>query len=413
MMRKLFYLLPLIILLSCQNEADAPLSDQNTFIKFIGSEANNVAVTAIEDNNAFFLLVNASQLREDNPDKWIKLIKTDQNGNVLWAKSYANDVQDTYIQYFANSITAYENGYLIIGESINEDKRSLLLIKTDKNGDLLSKNIISMDDYHLSGKAIKIDENTSNIFLLANQEQLVESTTNTTLIKQLDLTDLTLVEGVGNATSAGFINVTRDLFIGNSSSFLYAGSVIQNQKTDVRLVNIALNEVLSPSSPPFENEPGGNTHSHIYDAFVEGDLFLAVGETSTSAVTTDELSSDKIMFLYTSLSNPGHFVKEIEVDMPAAGEEAATGYAITRSRDQNFVILGAIGNEPGERSLVLQKVDYLGNALWGTGKIYGGSGEKGAAIIATEDGGFFTVSTTYYGNIASILLIKTDANGDL
>lgn len=410
-MKKILYLISFLLLLGCRNEAEAPLGNQNTFIKFIGSEANNVAVTAIEDENNYFILINSAEVREDNPAKWVKLIKTDRSGNVLWTKNYKNDVQDAYYQYFANSITSHNNGYLIIGESIYENKESLLLINVSKTGEIITKNIISMEDYHLNGKAIVIEEE-NGIYLLIDQKPLNSTITNKILIRQLNLDNLTLVEGVGCEISAGLTNVTRDLFL-KSSSFIYAGSVVQNSKTNIRLVNIALNETISPASPQFENMPGGNSHSHIYDAYTDGNLFLAVGETSSSATSADELTTDKILFLYSSISNPKEYVKEIAVDLPTTGEDAATGYAVTRSVDHDFVILGSIGNEPGERSLVLQKVDHLGNSLWGDGKVYGGSGEKGAAILTTDDGGYFVVSTTYYGNIASILLIKTDSNGDL
>jgi hypothetical protein len=61
---------------------------------------------------------------------------------------------------------------------------------------------------------------------------------------------------------------------------------------------------------------------------------------------------------------------------------------------------------------LLIKIDGLGNTLWT--KLYGGSGDEiPSSIRENEDGTLFVCGTINVNGLNSLILIKTDRNGNI
>ncbi|MGK7389460.1 MAG: hypothetical protein ACNS60_03890 [Candidatus Cyclobacteriaceae bacterium M2_1C_046] len=409
-MKNIFlYVIIFFTLVSCQSEVNAPMGIGSTFIKIISTDARNEAIEAIPSpDGGYILLANVSEVDED-PRRWIKLVKTDAGGNQLWTRSYfAQDQAETAnSQLVANNFIPYKNGYLIIGDSINSGNSSLFLSYVNDQGLEQSRKVISAEiDYNLSGKSLLLKEDGNMVFILS-----VRSAKNDPLDKQaiIALTDENLNINTQPAINlGGNISLTNNLLLNPDKHLLFGGNNhVSQSRTNFRII-----EADSLSQFPSGPELTGKPHWFLSEIVGFNDRVLAVGEKSDNADFQEEVISDRIIFL-NARNDAITENSVIEIQL----EEAATGYSVTRTQDGFFAILGTIGNQEDQRELVLLKTDGNGSILTNSGipfkKTYGGNGEKGATILQSADGGFLLYGTTRFGGIESLLLIKTNSNGDL
>jgi hypothetical protein len=89
------------------------------------------------------------------------------------------------------------------------------------------------------------------------------------------------------------------------------------------------------------------------------------------------------------------------------------GYSLTLTSDGGVAIGGTL-QETSNNDIILLKTDALGNLLWS--KVYGGTGyEYGASMIETSDGGFAITGITDSKGAGydDVYLIRTNSAGDL
>jgi len=88
------------------------------------------------------------------------------------------------------------------------------------------------------------------------------------------------------------------------------------------------------------------------------------------------------------------------------------GFSLTRTRDNGVAICGSL-QEGSSQDIILIKTDADGNLLWK--KTFGGTGyEYGATMTETSEGGFAITGITDskgYG-LQDVYLIRTNASGD-
>ncbi len=101
-----------------------------------GSDGVDEVRSVIQTYDSGFVFAGTKYYKQENSlelDNWI--IKTNNNGNILWSKIFGGDLKE-----HAYSIQqADDGGFLILGEtnSIGEGYQDIMLIKTDSNGDSL------------------------------------------------------------------------------------------------------------------------------------------------------------------------------------------------------------------------------------------------------------------------------------
>jgi hypothetical protein len=93
-----------------------------------------------------------------------------------------------------------------------------------------------------------------------------------------------------------------------------------------------------------------------------------------------------------------------------------TGNALISTNDGGFVLAGSMqtttnrGN--GGQDILLIKVDGFGNIVWN--KVIGGAGDESVkSIRETDDGGLLICGSNNLSGLSSIVVIKTDKNGEL
>ena len=89
---------------------------------------------AIETSNHDILCAGRSNIQSGFPTAAI-IFKTDSAGNLLWSKSYGGTGNDNLVQV----IETFDNGYAAVGYSgsLSSGSSDILLIRTDVNGDTL------------------------------------------------------------------------------------------------------------------------------------------------------------------------------------------------------------------------------------------------------------------------------------
>ena len=91
------------------------------------------------------------------------------------------------------------------------------------------------------------------------------------------------------------------------------------------------------------------------------------------------------------------------------------GLALTATSD-GFVLAGAITSTPtvgnGGKDILLVKLDAMGNLLWK--RTMGGTGDETiTSIRETSDKGLLMFGTNTINGLSSMMLIKTDENGEI
>jgi hypothetical protein len=152
---KRFYVLIITLSLfwSCTNLEDATVSNRNTFIRFYeGANAFIANDAAITDDG--YIIAGTVRISGDNPLSKIVLIKTDKNGQKIWQTIIDGGA--------ASTIKVINNGYILVGDSlaynphsakISElENSSSRLIRLDNNG-----NILTDISYHTKKDDAQVD----------------------------------------------------------------------------------------------------------------------------------------------------------------------------------------------------------------------------------------------------------------
>jgi len=283
----------------------------------------------------------------------ILLIKTDANGNIKWAKTYG---RASYRDYAYSVQQTSDGGYIVLGktESVDGENWGILLIKTDTNG-----NVQWAKTYGGGGKykAYSVQQTSDGGYILAGEEYLFVD------------------DGGGDY----FAFSTRD----------YNALLI---KTDAN------------GNVQWAKTYGGTNYDYATSVQqTSGGGYIVAGRTYSFGA-----GGWKVFLIKTYANGNLEWAKTYST---------GTGWAesVRQTSDGGYILAGYIytGIWPNY-DIFLIKTYANGNVQWA--KIYGGGNrDEGAFVQQTSDGGYIVVGTTesFGAGSADILLIKTDANGDI
>ncbi len=421
-----------ILFQQCQNLDDAPIDNRNTFMHFYEG-GNSYEASAAEITSDGFVIVGTILVAGEVTDSKMVIIKTDRFGQPVWEKIIDGGS--------ANSILETANGYIVLGDSIqlnpNSEKiaelvnnwsrmvtlnssdgavqsdKSFAIIKDDPNDtidihvDFHAKSITKDDQGNLiTLGTFRIPGTTENSFVVA----LNPTTLDTIWTKQYNYIDrnYTLAKGV---------------YYNNSGNILWASSLTITQGI---LSRGYLTIPVVKDSSTFINS---NYYGEISDRsfFVNDFRPAAIGYCAIG--TTSQADGQKGNLFFIKVDNSGNFKPgsaqyfdgvdsqdNISLADSTTSVSEDTGDAITSTKDGGYLLGGTITTTPqrgnGGKDIWLIRLDVDGNVLWN--KIIGGStDETVASIRETSDGGFLICGSKSLGGQSSILLIKTDKNGEL
>ncbi len=435
-MKKFIPFLILIMALlfqQCQNLEDAPIVNRNTFMHFYEGGNSYIASAAEITSDGGFIIVGSITIGED--DSKMVIIKTDQFGQPQWERPVEVDGGT------ANSIMETADGYIVLGDSIqinpnsekNADRENnwSRMVNLNSNGSIQSDKSFALSkddptdiiDIHIDFHAKSITkDDQGNLITLGSFK--VPGATENAFIAALNPTSLdTLWTKQYNYIDRDYA-LANGVYYNNAGNILWASSLSISQGTLSR--GYLTIPVVKDSSTFVNSDYYGETSDR---SFIVNDIrpaangYCAIGTTSAT-------TGDKRNLFYIQIDNSGNFKpssvryfdgvnSENNTSLtpdPTISVSEDTGDAITATSDGGFLLGGSIVTTPqrgnGGKDIWLIRLDGSGNVLWN--KLIGGStDETVASIRETSDGGFLICGSKSLGGQSSILLIKTDKNGEL
>ena len=392
MLKSILFIAVLFSFVACNLDKLEP-AQTKAFMKFFGDEGNNEGVDLLMLNDGFLLLGN----NFDGDTTTALLIKTDQNGNRIWSRSFDN--------ISASALAKSANSYFIVGDRINTSNlpTRMSLIKVDLDGGTQYTSLgDSSANYHGTGLTFS-------------------------------RTDQVVVCGYINGSST----ITDTTFIyGYNTSLSPAWSAVRKWQTDgdQRISSRAL----------LQDDDGNFVYTSMYGS---GNSIQAikVEEDSPLPIVIDILGDDistADLGDFSSYNNGGALVQTInnnngktaialviynaqdQAEDPVIISTAKNLVAgtVLQASDKELVILGSTddhGDDENRSDLdfYITKVGFDGTVSSSTGftNTIGGTGdETGVAIVQAEDKGFVFLGTMLNTNGVKIMvLIKVNINGEM
>lgn len=423
----------LLILSGCTRFEDAEMTERKTFVHFFSSEENYVSIVAELDSDGGFILAGGIKRETGAPDALI--IKTDERGHKLW--------ESVIPQATINAIRPRENGYILVGDSIQfntggsgaglselENYYAKVLLM-DTQGTIVGQHTLTgrvriandtlTIDYH--GSAFDIDQN-GQIIVLGSYR--VPGDNESTYVCAFDPSDLR-----DSLWYQPYQSLDRDLLNCNALHVTPSSDIVWASRIFTQAGNLSREFVgvsrVKPNSTFKTYTQFGETDTRNHS--VEDIQPSSVGYCAIGTYAETNGLNGNIYFLRFDVNLnviPGSeryidgedlMLNKTFLDAAAIGNSSSVdeGLAIVAT-DDGFVLAGSMTSTPtvgnGGKDILLIKVDATGNLLWQ--KLIGGTGDETiTSIRETQDKGLLLSGTNTVNGLSTIMLIRTDNNGNV
>jgi ribosomal protein S11 len=321
------------------------------------------------------------------------LIKTDANGNIIWAKTYggtgyegASSVQQTS-----------DGGYIVAGltASFGAGWYDIFLIKTDASGNIQWAKTYGGTGYE---GASSVQQTSDGGYIVAGYtESFGAGGGDIFLIKTDANGNIQWAKTYGGTNREGAYSVqqTSDggyIVAGYTESFDAGGGDIFLIKTD------------ASGNIQWAKTYGGTNGEGAYSVQQTSD-----GGYIVAGITYSFGASWSDIFLIKTDANGN-----IQWAKTYGGTNGEGAYSVQQTSDGGYIVAAeTFSFGAGWNDIFLIKTDANGNLQWA--KTYGGTNwDLAYSVRQTSDGGYIVVGyTASFGAGTDIFLIKTDANGDI
>jgi len=311
----------------------------------------------------------------------IFLIKTDANGDRIWAKTYGGTDRDEGYSVQQTS----DGGYILAGltESFGVGGGDIFLIKTDANGNVQWAktyggaywDFASSVQQTSDGGYIVAGVTSGDIFLIKT-----DADGNIIWAKTYGGTDDEWAFSVQQTSDGGYI-------VAGGTEPLGAGGDIFLIKTD------------ADGNLQWAKTYGGTGYDRAF----------SVQQTSDGGYILAGVTSGDIFLIKTDANGNVQWAKTY------GGAYWDFASSVQQTSDGGYIIAGTTRSfGAGGYDILLIKTDANGNIIWA--KTYGGASDEGASSVQqTSDGGYIVAGYTWSFSAGSsdIFLIKTDASGNM
>lgn len=427
MMKKFLQIVSVaLIVFSCKTEGDVDPAKEATFVRYLGSENNNVAVSAKETSDGGYTLLSYSEIQGTSVglvNYQIKLIHLDQFGNLVWERNYPEtptDKTETFHSKASAFIELSNSGYLIIGEGINEGinaerTKKIQLIKVDAEGNGAVYNSITdlTPTVSLSGSAVIEDSNGDFVILAkiadnGSNDMYIAKLNSAALQTEHDNLNLPVINNPNLVWSrkygAGLSSLVNRLYKSSvNANYFWGGSVLNSVslKNDVRIVRVQ-----EDSEIPVIGNPLGEDN---IDESAK-DICVSTGGWGITGAVTDATNNGDIYVM--KVSNNSEVLFKTVLSDTGNTPVKQEGVAITKTNDEGFAVLANVATGAKQDDLSLIKINASGLVEW---QHNFGSSEKqeGASVTENSDGSLLVFGTTYFGDVKKLMLMKVNKNGEL
>lgn len=434
MQRKIhFTILCALLMASCTPFEEAELTERKTFVHFYSSAADYTGSVAELDRDGGYIL--SGTVRKGNGGTDAIIIKTDPRGRKMWEKVIPGGL--------INAILPTETGYILAGDSIQLDPSSndvhelnntyARLITMDAQGIITGQHITSAKikravnsqqvtlnvDYHAN--AVTLD-NSGNIILLGSFR--VPDENESAFVAAYNPANLSdsLWQKSYQSLEHHYLNC-NSVFVTPSSSIVWASEMYTEEQSLGReflsVPHVAANSAPINHSVFGERDP--RNHS-VADMQKSSTGYCAIG---TNAETTGLGANIYFVRIDANMNVMPETVRYIDgqelllndrlLESSETSSSIDEGLAIAATGD-GYLLGGSITTNPtvgnGGKDILLVKLDPFGNLLWK--KLLGGTGDEVVSSIRqTRDKGFLIFGTNTINGLSSMMLLKTDENGNI
>lgn len=408
-MKRIFYLSIFVLLSSCLSEKNADPGKPTTFVRYFNGGNNDFAKVAEETSDKGIIILGNTKINTETlSTNKIKLVKTDEYGNVVWQKVYPEDFSATAENITGNSLLQLSTGgYMVIGKNTQSNGKTKIFIQTvgadGLQTDQLTKTI-SIDtlvinkSISVEGQAIQLNTNGNYLVLASTSDA-----TDNMVLAELDKTDLhvTWVKKYG----AGASTLSNKIYLDGSNDVFWSGTVTRSS-SDVRLVKTTQNSSNTLFDLPI-GKPNFQEAGNDICRYASG--FAIVGSTNEKINNNVSSVGDQDILLKIVTEDGTELLSK-----PIVGStDTDNGNAITAVRG-GLVILGTV-KAGGQDDYYLMKYDAFGNEVWGAPRVFGNSGKNdtGASVRQLSDGSLLILGTTIFGGVNIMMLMKADSEGNI
>lgn len=399
-----------LLAVSCANEEDVTAGKPETFVKYYGGINSDMSSDMKETSDGSYILLGTtvSEVASDEEVSKIRLIKTDVDGNVTWDRTYPdNQPGEGANNLMGRAVIEISNGYLVIGDSIyeedNQELTNMFLLTVDQNGNTIAGKSISFDNASLHGYTVTLTDQ-GNYFVLATIEG--NTAPENMYLAEVSSADLHVVwsqtYGIGDDA-----NISKTIITDENNNVTWGGTTTRNGENDIRIITTPANS----KNTFFDETIGLNNGKNELGFDIRRTPFgyAIIGSTNNTAAGDQDI-------LLTRVNTNGKLMGSVTF----GGSGNDTGEAITITEDGSLLILGSTDSfGRGEQDFYLIKTDMFGNPLWTEnegvdGKIFGSVNmDTGSTLLETSTGHILVLGTTEFGDVDTMVLIKTDNQGNI
>jgi len=423
-MKRFFTISIAILLGSCLSENGVKPGATPTFIRYYYGGNSDAAVTFEQTTDKGFIIaatvtISASATAARNK---IKLIKTDENGNVIWSHVYPEfGSADDLKSYKASSlqILPADAGYVVVGEDIQQNNTQLLILTVDGSGKMTNHASIAptpnTNQSSLFGKAVAVTAagNYTTLGFAGNSEMV---------LSELKKTDLSTA-WAPRVYEAGSTTLNNRLFLDDAGKIFWSSTVTKTSVTGIRVVK---------TSPNAQNtdfdltllHPTAGVSEEATDFTRFGFGYAIVGSTTAKTDATGAVKVGDKDILFMRLGQDGTVLSRKSFPLSDTDTQNDIGNSISSTQDGGLIILASVNSVAisgqGDNDYYLIKIDAFGNTSddssdenkW---KSTFGSRfrDTGVAVRQASDGNYVVLGTTNQGNRDIIMLAKTNKKGKI
>jgi len=427
-MKGIFTALAILLLVSCK-ESSVQLAKPSTFVRYFNGGYSDQAQNVIETSDKGFLILANTLISQYQ----IKLIKTDAFGNQVWMKIYNDATGKAGYRGFGlaaiQDANGNDSGYLIAGDSINGTTSSLMLIQVDQNGTQATNSPMIKKGLNYQGVGVAWSKTKGDFFVVGQISADAPASSlndSSMLFAQVDHTNLQHIvfskkfgNGTGTLANRLYLDYSeQSAFWGGSVTYSNTGTPVTLGRFDksgsgfnsqIVGFDLTIGNSTAYASPGYSS-----TYSDL-SPYGFGYVFVgsrsANGTNNYDRILTARLSPDG-----TALDTVSSFklINSTNKTNSTVAQTVLPGNSICSTQDGGLLILGTIFvDQAGTNTdYYLIKVDAFGKQQWKNqqgGKYI----DTGVKVLQASDGGYIVLGTTTLANVPTILLMKTDLEGNI
>jgi hypothetical protein len=402
-------ILGLLLLSSCLGEGDAPLGEYETFVRYYGNGADEVAVQVKELTDGNLALLSNTELSANRFR--LNLTITDRFGHEIKSRKYTSPADKNFR---ANSFIIKNDGsFIITGEEIINEISYLMLLEISNSGAEVRS--VTLNPHPPAINTLASVKGTGIYWGSGNQLLVLSNISNNgaeNMLLQSFNADWTAAwsrtygsDDGSWLSPSGASSLTKKLY-NHNNIMIWGGTKSGNNQADLRLTATKQNAQntefdLTIGTPTNNEEAFDMCRYPIANDNPESILgFVIVGRSAPEGGTSN------IKLVRTSTNGAVIFEKTFGT------ERNDFGKAVTAASDGNLLVFATSQTAAGNTSYYLVKVDSNGESVWD--RLIGSTHNEDAVdIIEGNDGSIIVCGTTNFGGQKMAMLMKLDKEGNL